>query len=129
MENEVFTVVATELRTQFPGIFVTGDSVGAPTAFPCVAFFEDDNYVSREDLDTADEAKIVSLRYRIDVYSNKTGNRKAEAKAILAAIEPLLYQRNFTRFSRTPLNDLGEKIYHVVSTYRVKTDGQSFYRV
>ena len=121
--------MAGALRTEFPGIFVTGEAVGAPTVFPCVAFYEDDNYISREDMDSAGEEKIATLRYRIDVYSNLVGGRKTEAKTIMAAIEPLLYQRNFKRFSRTPLNDLGEKIYHVVETYRVKTDGESFYRV
>lgn len=121
--------MATALRTAFPGIFVTGDLVSAPTSFPCVAFFEDDNYLSREDMDSAGEEKIAVLRYRVDVYSNKTSGRKAEAKAIMAVIQPILYARNFTRFSQTPINDLGDKIYHAVETYRVKTDGNAFYRV
>lgn len=121
--------MATTLREQFPGIFVTGDMVSAPTAFPCVAFYEDDNYISQEDLDSSDEERIAVLRYRIDVYSNLTNGRKAEAKAILAAIQPLLYRRNFSRFSHTPMNDMGDKIYHIVETHRVKFDGDAFYRV
>ena len=103
--------------------------MSAPTSFPCVAFYEDDNYISQEDLDSSFTERIATLRYRIDVYSNKTSNRKAEVKAILAVIQPILYLRNFTRFSRTPLNDMGDKIFHMVETYRVKFDGDAFYRV
>lgn len=129
VENELFTVVATTLREEFPTIFVTGDAVAAPTQFPCVAFYEDDNYISQEDMDSSFEERYATLRYRVDVYSNKVSGRKAEAKSILAVIQPLLYMRNFTRFSMTPLNDMGDKICHYVVTYRVKTDGTSFYRV
>ena len=129
VENELFTVVATALRTEFPEIFVTGDIVAAPNKFPCVAFYEDDNYIAQEDMDSGEAEKIATLRYRVDVYSNKVSGRKAEAKSILAVIQPYLYARNFTRFSQTPINDLGDKIYHIVATYRVKTDGTSFYRV
>jgi hypothetical protein len=129
VENGVFTIVSDTLRAAFPGIFVTGDIVNAPSQFPCVAFYEDDNYFSREDLDSGESPKIAVLRYRADVFSNKVGGRKAEAKAILDVIQEVLYARNFTRFSRTPIADMGEKIYHMVEVYRVKTDGDAFYRI
>lgn len=129
VENELFTIVATELRSQFDGIYVTGEAVTAPSQFPCVVFLEDDNYISQVDMDSSWDEKFAVLRYRVDIYSNKTNGRKSEVKAIRAAIEPLLYRRNFTRFSSTPIDDMGDKIFHVVTTYRVKTDGTSFYRV
>lgn len=128
-ENELFTIVATALREAFPGIFVTGEIVSMPPQFPCVCFYEDDNYISREDMDTSGHEIMTTLRYRCDVYSNKASGKKSEVKAIQAVIEPILYLKNFTRFSRTPLNDMGEKIYHSVATYRVKYDGNSFYRI
>ena len=128
-ENELFTIIATALRTEFPEIFVTGEAISAPSKFPCVAFYEDDNYISREDMDSADHEVMATLRYRCDVYSNKSSGKKSEVKAIQAVIEPILYLKNFTRFSKTPLNDMGDKIYHSVGTYRVKTDGVGFYRI
>ena len=129
VENELFTVVATALRSSFSGIYVTGEAVDAPSKFPCVVFYEDDNYISQVDMDSSWDEKFAVLRYRVDIYSNKASGRKSEAKAIRAVIEPLLYRRNFTRFSSTPINDMGDNIFHVVTTYRVKTDGTSFYRV
>lgn len=129
VENELFTVVATALRSSFSDIYVTGEAVDAPSKFPCVVFYEDDNYISQVDMDSSWDEKFAVLRYRVDIYSNKASGRKSEAKAIRAVIEPLLYRRNFTRFSSTPINDMGDNIFHVVTTYRVKTDGTSFYRV
>lgn len=129
VENELFTVVATALRSSFSNIYVTGEAVDAPSKFPCVVFYEDDNYISQVDMDSSWDEKFAVLRYRVDIYSNKASGRKSEAKAIRAVIEPLLYRRNFTRFSSTPINDMGDNIYHVVTTYRVKTDGTSFYRI
>lgn len=125
----MYTIVATALRSQFKGIFVTGEAENAPSKFPCVCFYEDDNYIAREDMDSSDEETIATLRYRVEIYSNKTSGKKTEVKAIQSVIEPILYRKNFTRFSRTPVNDMGDKILHVIGTYRVKTDGNNFYRI
>lgn len=129
VENELFTIVAKALREEVDGIFVTGEAVNTPPKFPCVAFYEDDNYTSQFDMDSSGEERFVVLRYRVDVYTNDTSGKKAKAKSIMSVIEPILYIRDFTRFSRTPMNDMGESIYHLVATYRVKYDGEAFYRV
>ena len=127
-ENELFTTVATALREQFPGIFVTGDTTAAPSKFPCVFFEETDHYSDQGSMDTGDDERVVNLTYRADVFSNKTSGGKSEAKTIENAIWEILYQHNFTRFSNTPINDM-EKIHHRVATYRVKWDGNCFYRI
>ena len=129
VENELFTDVAKLLREEFPGIYVTGEAVPVPPKFPCVSFYEDDNYVSQADLDSSGEEKFAVLRYRVDIYSNLQSGKKQQCKQIAQVIQPYLYILNFTRFSHTPLSDMGDRIYHLVETYRVKTDGESFYRV
>ncbi len=129
VEHELYTIVAKALREQYADIFVTGEPVNAPPKFPCVSFYEDDNYTSRDDLDSSSTEKFVVMRYRVDVYTNDASGKKDKAKDIMSVIEPILYLKDFTRFSRTPLNDLGDKIYHLVATYRVKFDGDAFYRV
>ena len=43
IESEVFNTVATALRSEFTGIFVSGESVAAPSSFPAVTLVEDDN--------------------------------------------------------------------------------------
>lgn len=121
--------MAKALRAKFSGIYVTGESVSIPPKFPCVCFQEDDNYLSQADMDTSPNERMVILRYRIDVYSNKASGKKSEVKEILSEIQQILYRKNFTRFSHNPLKDLGDKIFHMVETYRVKYDGKAFYRV
>lgn len=129
VENELFTIVAKALREQYADIFVTGEAVYAPNQFPCVAFYEDDNYTSQADMDTSSQERFVILRYRVDVYTNDANGKKAKAKEIMSVIEPILYLKDFTRFSKTPMNDMGDHIFHMVATYRVKFDGDAFYRV
>lgn len=129
MENELFTLIATQLRSQFDGISVKGEAVNVPPRFPHVSFYEADNYISTEDLDSSDTERFATLLYRVDVYANKASGRKTEAKAILGVIRPFLYSKNFTRFSSSPVNDMGDGILHIAETYRVKTDGESFYRL
>lgn len=117
------------MRSQFTGISVKGEAVNVPPKFPCVCFYEADNYISREDLDTSADERFATLLYRVDVYTNKASVHKTEAKSILNVIRPFLYGKNFTRFSSTPVNDMGDGIFHLAETYRVKTDGYSFYRL
>ena len=116
------------MRSQVSNITVKGEAVNVPPKFPCVCFYEADNYVSREDMDSSADERFATLLYRVDVYTNKASGRKTESKGILGIIRPFLYDRNFTRFSSTPVNDMGDGILHIAETYRVKTDGNSFYR-
>ena len=129
VEEELYNIIATALRTQFSGIFVTGEAVNAPPHFPCVAFYEEDNYTMHDALDSGSEERCAILRYRLDVYSDKAGGKKGEAKDIVSFVESYLYARNFTRDSRMPLNDMGDTIFHMIGTYRVVTDGEAFYRI
>lgn len=117
------------LRAQFGNISVKGEAVNVPPKFPCVCFYEADNYIAREDLDSSPSERFATLLYRVDVYTNKASGRKTEAKSILNTVRPFLYSKNFTRFSSTPINDMGDGILHIAETYRVKTDGNSFYRL
>lgn len=127
-ENYIFTVVAEDLRAKHPGIFVTGDIVSKPSQFPCVSFYESDNYTARDRLDTSPTIGMRVLAYRADVYSNKAGQKKTEAKQILSDIEDILYKHDFVTDARTVLNDMGDTIHHKVATFRVRFDGEHFYR-
>lgn len=128
-ENELFTEIATMLREKYADIYVTGDSTAAPSRFPCVFFEQTDRYTVQESMDTSDEERSAILLYRADIFSNKASGRKTQTVEIENAIWELLYRHNFTQFSNAPLQDMGDKIYHRVATYRVKWDGKAFYRI
>lgn len=128
VEPELYTRIATKLRANHAGIFMTGEPVSAPSQWPCTSFRETNNYPASENMDSDNSVPVVVVEYRADVYSNKTSGRKSEAKSIISDIEEEMYALNFT-FSRTPINDMGDKIAHYQGIYRAKYDGKCFHRM
>lgn len=130
IESLVFTPIAQEVRTQFPGSFVTGEYVKAPSKFPHVSIVESDNYMSIGHRDTSDAEKYSTVMYEINVYSNKTSGKKTECKQIMALIDHMMYARNFTRLSLTPVPNMEDAtIYRITARYRAETDGTQLFRI
>jgi hypothetical protein len=129
IENQVYTPIATELRTSFPGISVSGEYVKAPSAFPHVSIVEQDNYLSTDHIDAGDTEKFATIMYEVNVYSNKTSGKKSECKSIMKVIDSFMYAKNFTRLSLSPIPNLeNATIYRLVARYRAETDGTTLYR-
>lgn len=130
IESQVFTPIAQEVRAQFPGSFVTGEYVKAPTKFPHVSIVEADNYMTIGHLDTSDAEKYSTVMYEVNVYSNKTSGKKSECRQIMAVIDYMMYARNFTRLSLTPVPNLEDAtIYRITARYRAETDGTRLFRI
>lgn len=129
IESQVFTKIATALRKEFTGIFVTGEYVNAPAKFPFVSIVEADNYTDSRFLDTADQERYARLMYEVNVYSNKEGTKKSECRKILNFIDKMMYSWNFTRISMTPVPNLEDaKIYRLNARYEGVSDGETMYR-
>lgn len=129
IESQVFTKIATALRKEFAGIFVTGEYVNAPAKFPFVSIVEADNYTDSRFLDTADQERYARLMYEVNVYSNKEGTKKSECRKILNFIDKMLYGMDFTRISMNPVPNLEDaKIYRLNARYEVVSDGETTYR-
>lgn len=129
IETLIFTPIATDLRAEFPGIFVTGEYTNKPSAFPHVSIEEVDNYTPEGYLDSSCEEKISSVTYKASVYSNKTVGKKTECRKILGFIDDRFIRMNFKRTSMTPVpNEADTSIYRLVAMYEAKTDGKTMYR-
>lgn len=129
IESQIYTPIATALRTAFPGINVSGEYVNAPSAFPHVSIVEQDNYTSEGHQDSSNTEKYSTLMYEVNVYSDKTAGKKSQCKSILALIDSMLYGMNFKRISRTPVPNMeNATIYRLVARYRAETDGTTLYR-
>ena len=129
IESQVFTALATALRAAFPGISVTGEYQRIPAAFPHVCIEESDNFISTEQLDSADTEKFISVLYTVNVYSNAEAGRKSECRAIAKVVDDTMYKLNFIRSAQTPVPNMQEAtIYRLTSLYRAKTDGTKIYR-
>lgn len=118
VENLIFTKVATSLRTEFTGIFVSGENVAAPSTFPAATIVEMDNSVYEQSIDSSATENHVTVMYQAEAYSNKTSGRKAEAKKILANIDTTMETLGFVRITKSPMNNTDSSIYRMVARYR-----------
>ena len=117
IENDVFTAVATTLRTQYSGIYVAGDNIAVPASFPAVTIVESDNRIY-ERMRTTTIENAAEVMYTINVYSNKASGKKAEAKAIAATIDSIMELGGFTRTLKEQIpNERDSSIYRLVMRY------------
>jgi hypothetical protein len=129
IENEVFTKIATELRSQFTGINVYGEDVRSPSSFPCVSIVEADNYTVRRTQDSGSNENHANLMYEVNVYSNKTSGKKTECKEIFAVIDEIMLGLGFTRSNKNPVTMDEATIYRIVGRYvAIVSTNQTIYR-
>lgn len=129
IENEVFTKIASELRSQFTGINVYGEDVRSPSQFPCVSIVEADNYTVKSTQDTGNNENHANLMYEVNVYSNKTSGKKTECKEILSVIDDILLGLGFTRTMKNPVSMDDATIYRMVTRYTaIVSTNQTIYR-
>ena len=128
-ENQIFTSIATALRTEFPGIYVSGELNLNPEQFPACYIEESDNYVmqSGRTENTAENYSVVT--YEVNVFSNKQIGKKQEAKAIMAAVDQLMDSWNFTRLALLPVNIDSSTKYRLTARYTAVVDSnETYYR-
>ena len=126
--NRIFTPLATMLRQNHSGIFVTGERVPAPSVFPSVVFIEADSYEDQRSMDNSLRENITALMYEVTVFSNKVGGKRSECVEILSEIDDYMKAANARRIARVEgYFDTEAKIYMLTARYNVKTDGTNLY--
>ena len=126
-ENEVYTKVATVLRTEFQGINISGEYVNAPSSFPHVSFTLSDNTVVKKYTD--DTHEMAHVMFEVNAYSNKKSSKKTECKKIMKKIDDVMFSINFRRTAYTPVPNMeNASIYRLTARYEANTDGKYFYR-
>jgi hypothetical protein len=117
-QNEIFTAVATAVRAKHKGASVSGEYIRKPSKFPAVALDEIENVTVDELVDSSDKENYSGLRYRLQVFSNKVGGKKAEARTIFATADDVLCGLGFRRvtYSTTP-EIYDSTIYSITATY------------
>ena len=116
-ENEIFTRIATKLRDMFPGIYVANILNLNPSEFPCAYLEEADNYVYENSSDTDTIENHAVVMWEVNVFSNKIGQKRTEAKAILQAIDEEFDKLGFVRQLTQPINLDDSTKYRLVSRY------------
>lgn len=130
MENEIFNEVSERVREKYPNIFMTGEYVKSPSSFPCVSLVEADNATFRNSQTSNGKENHAAVMYELNVYSNKTKGKKAECKEIVAFIDEILMELNFTRLMLEPVPNQDEAtIYRMLGRYRaVISKNKTIYR-
>ena len=126
-ENQIFTLLATELRAAFPGLYVTGEYEREPKQVPCVSIEEKDNAVWRNCRTNTNVEQKAAVMYEVNVYSNKLNGKKQEAKQIMAVADEVFARKNFSRTMTAPIPNLADAtVYRLTSRYQaiVGPDGQ-----
>ena len=117
-ENEIFTAVADAVRLLHSGATVKGEYIRSPASFPTVAFSEVDNVIVDALMDSSREEKYVGLGYRLQVFSNKEGGKKTEAKAIFKTADEILCGMGFRRRSYFTTPEIyNSTIFSITATY------------
>lgn len=130
IEREVYTPIVETLRKRFPGISVSGEYVNSPAKFPYVSIVEQDNYTTKERLDSSQKERYATVMYEVNVYSNKAGKKKTVCREIMGVISEMLYRKNFIRTFMSPVPNLENgTIYRLVARYKAETDGNTMYRI
>ncbi len=129
IESAVYDPIAKAVRAEFPGVDVASEYVRMPSKFPHVSITMSDNYTTLRRLDTASRERFSTVMFEVNVYSNKVGTKKSEAKAIMNFVDDLMYKQNFIRLALTPVPNMEDSsIYRITARYRAETDGLNLYR-
>lgn len=116
--NEVFTTLAKTVRDAHSDVTVSGEYTRTPSKFPTVTLDEIQN-VSIDHLeDSSHEEQFAGVTYRLQVFSNKQGGKKAEARAIFATADAEMRRMGFRRVTYTTTPEIyNSTIYSITATY------------
>lgn len=113
--NEVFSVVAKDLRALYPGIQVVGEYVETPAKFPTVTLDEVNNVPAH--LDSGATNKYARVTYRCQVFCNGEGKRQ-KARLIYDTVDRVLMGKGvFAKSYTTTPAIYNSEIYCITATY------------
>ena len=126
IESFIFSRIATVLRERY-GAYVTGEYTDSPAKFPSVTIAEASNTVLQK-MRTRNIENAATVLYEVNIYSNKVGYGKMEAKGLLQTVDEEFSKLNFTRILMNPVANLNDAtIYRIVARYQAVVDKE--YRI
>lgn len=118
IETYVFDYVAKALRAAYSGITVIGEYVEIPARFPAVTLVEADNRPVPNRRTCENMENAVDVMYELNIYSNKTSGKKAEAKKIANTADEKMSELGFLRTFRQQVPNLNDAtIFRIVCRY------------
>jgi hypothetical protein len=121
-EREIYTRVVERVQALHGNVEFSGVDERLPSKFPSVSLVEADSTTRTETIDSGSFENHVNVMYEVNVYSNKSGGRKTECKAILATIDETFIRMGFARSMRNPVSMDDATIYRMVARYTAAID-------
>ena len=119
VESDIFSLISTALRAAYDDIYVTGEYVSQPPIFPAVFIVEMENSVYQPGRDSSGIENFANVMYQIDVYSNLSRGKKAQARTIIGMIDVLMAVKGFTRTFMNPVQNMNDPtIYRITARYQ-----------
>lgn len=119
IETQVFNKVATPLRAQFNPIYIIGEPVKTPPAWPAVTMYEIDNSTYVATMTNAVDENHASITIEFNIYSNKIIGKKTECKNISKAVDTIMQRLGFRRVSHNQIPNLDDAtIFRINSRYK-----------
>lgn len=130
LDSPLFTEIAGALRSAYSGITVYDEYVPAPAGFPSVSIVEMDNATYLPAWSNRPVEEYAEVMYEVNVYSNLSRGKKAQAKAIMDTIDTMLQEYGFERMTVRPIPNMNDAtIYRMVGRYRaVVSDDLTIFR-
>ena len=131
ISNVVFSTVANAVREKFLGAKVSGEYVRRPSVFPTVTLDEIENTTVGRLEDSSHNENFAGVTYRLQVFSNKQGGKRAEAREIFATADAEMRSMGFRRVTYTTTPEIYEStIYSITATYEgvISTSGYVYKR-
>lgn len=129
--NEIFTNVAKSVRENHVGTTVIGEYIRKPSKFPTVTLDEIQNVMVDRLEDSSNEEKFAGVAYRLQVFSNKQNEKKAEARELFGTADAEMRRMGFRRVSYTTTPEIYKStVYEITATYEaiVSWDGFVYVR-
>lgn len=118
-EDELFAVIAKELRKKFDGIYIIGKQLSSePPRFPAVSIIQENNIVNTR-YSTFDEMENVAhITQYIEIYSNDKEQKEEICKSISIVIDDVLKTHGYCRMLNQPMINADDSIARRVMRYK-----------
>ena len=118
IESFVYAKVSGDVKVFNEDIYTTGEYVDSPAKFPAVSIIEMSNSVL-EKMSTTNIENAASVMYEVNIYTNRIGYRKSDAKDILQVVDNAMNELGFVRIMAQPTPNIADAtIYRITARYR-----------
>lgn len=127
IEIELFDLIARAVNAEYPSCKMMNMYVRTAPSWPCVMFYEADNFSGG--MDGSNNEIASNVMYEVQVFSASPGDSKSEAVDIMALIDEILTRKGFRRTSLTPADNLEDAtVFRLVGRYSASIQNNTIYR-